>query len=96
MLHEEGCFDNKEMFIKIYPHELVMKRIHSEYNFATGIDRNEVYRYIAPSDKYGAYTFHQVMSDLRELFTPRYQIDNSDASGVCYAGANFIIETNMK
>jgi hypothetical protein len=36
------------------------------------------------------------MADPRELFTPRYSIDNSDASGVCYVGGNFTIEANMK
>lgn len=84
MLHEEGCFDNKEMFIKIYSHKLVMKRIHSEYNFATGIDGNEVYRYITPSEKYGAYHSLEVMSNLNDLFTSCYYVDNSDSCGIYY------------
>lgn len=84
MLQKEGCFDNKEMFIKIYPHKLVMKRIHSEYNFATGIDRDEVYRYITPSEKYGAFHSHEVMSNLNDLFTSCYYVDNSDSCGIYY------------
>lgn len=94
--HEEGYYDHREMTIKIYPHKVMMRRTHSEYNTYSDINRNEVYRYITPSDKYGDYAFHQVMADLRELFTPRYSIDNSDASGVCYVGGNFTIEANMK
>lgn len=74
----------------------MMRRTHSEYNFYTEIDRKEVFRYITPNDKYGASDFHKVMSDLSDLFTPNYQIDNSDASGICYVGANFTLETNMK
>ncbi len=94
--HEEGCYDNKEMFIKIYPHKLMMRRMHSEYNSATDIDKREVYRYIAPSEKYKAYHFHEVMSDLSDLFKDCYYIDNTDASGVCYRNEHFTIETNMK
>lgn len=94
--HEEGCYDHKEMSIKIYPHKIMMRRTHSEYNSYAEIDRKEIFRYITPSEKYGVSDFHKVMSDLSDLFTPSYQIDNSDASGVCYVGANFTIETNMK
>lgn len=94
--HEEGCYDNKELFIKIYPHKLMMKRTHSEYNSYAGIDRDEVRRYVYPSDKYDSHHFFEVMTDLGDLFSSCYSMDNSDASGVCYANANFTIETNMK
>ena len=93
--HEEGCYDDKEMSIKIYPHKVLMSRRHSEYNSSDGIDRKEVYRYIAPSDKYGVSDFQKVMSDLSGLFTGCSYTDNSDASGVCYSNANFYIDTNI-
>ena len=64
--HEEGCYDDKEMVIKIYPHKLMMRRTHSEYNSAAGIDTNEVYGYITPSDKYSAHDFYMIMSDLSD------------------------------
>ena len=94
--HEEGCYDDKEMFIKIYPHKLMMRRIHSEYNSASGIDTNEVYRYISPSDKYNTQDFCAVMSDLSDLFVECGYLDGSDASGVRYRNEHFTIETNMK
>jgi len=94
--HEEGCYDDKEMSIKIYPQKVVMSRRHAEYNSFVGIDRNKVYRYITPSDKYGASDFQKVMSDLSGLFTSCYYTDSSDASGVCYSNANFSIITNVK
>ena len=84
------------MSIKIYPHKVVMSRRHAEYNSFVGIDRNKVYRYITPSDKYGASDFQKVMSDLSGLFTSCYCTDSSDASGVCYSNANFSIITNVK
>ena len=83
------------MYIKIYPHKLMMRRIHSEYNSYANIDKDEVHRYIYPSDKYNSYHFFEVMRDLGDLFSS-YSIDNSDACGVCYANANFTIETNMR
>jgi hypothetical protein len=94
--HEEGCYDDKEMVIKIYPHKLMMRRTHSEYNSAAGIDTNEVYRYITPSDKYSVLDFYDVMSDLSDLFVECGYLDNSDASGVCYRNEHFTIETNIK
>ncbi len=94
--HEEGYYDDKEMSIKIYPHKLLMRRTHSEYNSAADIDRRKIYRYIAPSEKYKAYHFREVMSDLRDLFKECYYIDDTDASGVRYINERFTIETNMK
>ena len=93
--HEEGCYDDKEMVIKIYPHKLMMRRTHSEYNSAAGIDTNEVYRYITPSDKYDAHDFYMIMSDLSDLFGSCYYTDSTDASGICYRNEHFTIETNM-
>lgn len=94
--HEEGCYDDKDMFIKIYPHKLMMRRTHSEYNSAFGIDRREVYRYIAPSDNYSIHDFYEVMSDLSDLFVECGYLDSSDASGICYRNDHFTIETNIK
>ena len=94
--HEEGYFDDKEMFIKIYPHKLMMRRIHSEYNSASGIDRKEVYRYIVPNDNYTIRDFYEVMSDLSDLFVECGYLDGSDVSGICYRNEYFTIETNMK
>ena len=93
--HEEGYYIDKEMFIKIYPHKLMMRRIYSEYNSASDIDRNEVYRYIIPSEKYDVHDFYKVMSDLSDLFGSCYYTDSTDASGICYRNEHFIIETNM-
>lgn len=93
--HEEGYYINKEMFIKIYPHKLMMRRIYSEYNSASDIDRNEVYRYIVPSEKYNAHDFYMIMSDLSDLFTSCYYTDSTDASGICYRYEHFTVETNM-
>ena len=93
--HEEGYYIDKEMFIKIYPHKLMMRRIYSEYNSAAGIDTNEVYRYITPSDKYSVLDFYDVMSDLSDLFGSCYYTDSTDASGICYRNEHFTIETNM-
>ena len=93
--HEEGYYLNKEMFIKIYPHKLMMRRIYSEYNSASDIDRDEVYRYIVPSKKYKAHDFYMVMSDLSDLFDSCYYTDSTDACGVCYRNEYFTIETNM-
>lgn len=95
-VHEEGCYDDKDMFIKIYPHKLMMRRTHSEYNSASGIDRRKVYRYIVPSDKYDIHDFHEVMSDLSDLFVECGYLDSTDASGICYRNEHFTIETNMK
>lgn len=94
--HEEGSFDDKEMFIKIYPHKLMMRRAHFEYNSACSIDRKELYRYIFPSDKYTVQDFYAVMSDLSDLFVECDYLDCSDASGVCYRNEHFTIETNIK
>jgi len=93
--HEEGYYIDKEMFIKIYPHKLMMRRIYSEYNSASDIDRNEVYRYIVPSEKYDAHDFYMIMSDLSDLFGSCYYTDSTDASGICYRNEHFTIETNM-
>jgi len=93
--HEEGYYIDKEMFIKIYPHKLMMRRIYSEYNSASDIDRNEVYRYIVPSEKYDAHDFYMIMSDLSDLFGSCYYTDSTDASGICYMNEHFTIETNM-
>lgn len=93
--HEEGYYIDKEMFIKIYPHKLMMRRIFSEYNSASDIDRNEVYRYIIPSEKYDVHDFYKVMSDLSDLFGSCYYTDSTDASGICYRNEHFTIETNM-
>ena len=93
--HEEGYYIDKEMFIKIYPHKLMMRRIYSEYNSASDIDRNEVYRYIVPSEKYDAHDFYMIMSDLSYLFGSCYYTDSTDASGICYRNEHFTIETNM-
>ena len=93
--HEEGYYIDKEMFIKIYPHKLMMRRIYSEYNSASDIDRNEVYRYIVPSEKYDAHDFYMIMSDLSDLFGSCYYTDSTDASGICYRNEQFTIETNM-
>lgn len=93
--HEEGYYIDKEMFIKIYPHKLMMRRIYSEYNSASDIDRNEVYRYIFPSEKYSAHDFDMVMSDLSDLFDSCYYTDSTDASGICYRNEHFTIETNL-
>lgn len=93
--HEEGYCVDKEMFIKIYPNKLMMRRIHSEYNTASGIGRNEVYRYIVPSEKYNAHDFYNVMADLSDLFVECSYTDSSDASGICYRNEHFTIETNM-
>ena len=94
--HEEGCYDDKEMYIKIYPHKLMMRRIHSEYNSACSIGRKEVYRYIFPSDKYCIHDFNEVMSDLSDLFVECGYLDSSEAGGICYINDHFTIETNMK
>ncbi len=93
--HEEGCYDNKEMFLKIYPHKVMMRRIHSEYNSFSDIDRKEVYRYIAPSDKYSISDFYEVMDNLNDLFDSCYYMDSSDASGVCYRNEHFTVVSNM-
>jgi hypothetical protein len=93
--HEEGCYDDKEMVIKIYPYKLIMRRTHSEYNSASGIGRRKVYRYIVPSDKYNTHDFYEVMSDLSDLFVECGYLDSSDASGICYINEHFTIETNM-
>lgn len=93
--HEEGSYDDKEMFIKIYPHKLMMRRTHSVYSSASGIDRKEVYRYIVPSDKYAIRDFYEVMSDLSDLFASCYYTDSTDASGICYQNEHFTVETNM-
>ena len=94
--HEEGWVNNKEMYIKIYPHKLMMRRTHSEYNSASDFDTNEVCRYITPSDKYNVQDFYNVMSNLSDLFVDCYYMDSSDASGVCYVNEHFTVETNMK
>ena len=93
--HEEGNYIDKEMFIKIYPHKIMMRRIYSEFNSASDIDRNEVYRYTFPSEKYNAHDFHLVMSDLSDLFDSCNYIDSTDASGICYRNEHFTIETNL-
>jgi hypothetical protein len=93
--HEEGYYLNKEMFIKIYPHKLMMRRKYSEYNSASDIDIKEVYRYIVPSEKYDAHDFYMIMSDLSDLFDSCYYTDSTDASGICYKNEHFTIETNM-
>ena len=94
--HEEGYYDDKEMYIKIYPHKLMMRRCHSEYNSASGLDKNEVYRYIVPNEKYKVRDFYKIMEDLSGLFVGESYLDNTDYCGVCYSYENFHIEANVK
>ena len=93
--HEEGYYIDKEMFIRLYPHKLMMRRIYSEYNSTSDIDRHEVFRYIVPNEKYNIHDFYKVMSDLSDLFESCYYTDSTDASGICYRNEHFTVETNM-
>ena len=92
---EDRCYDDREMSIRIYPHKLMMRRSHSEYNSYSDVDIKKVFRYIAPSDKYGPYHFDEVMADLSFLFSGNYNDDTSDYDGVRYYGSNFRIESNV-
>lgn len=91
---EEGCYDIKEMSIKIYKHKIVLRRSHSEYDSLRDIDYDQTYRYIYPNERYNIDDFENVMDDLSDLFHANYCIDDSDSSGHSHNSSNFHIETN--
>lgn len=93
---EEGCYDIREMSIKIYQHKLVVRRTHNECNSLCDIDRNYRVRYEYPSDKYTERQYLEAFSDTNDLFCEAYVLDDTDAQGRCYCNSNFSIETNVK
>ena len=92
---EEGCYDIREISIKIYTNKIAMRRRHSEYNSLCDIDINKTYRYIFPNEKYNANDFQNVVSDLGDLFCEDYSMDESDPSGIMINSSNFKIESNI-
>lgn len=93
---EPGCYDLRDMSIKIWPHKIQMRRSHNVYNSDCGIDENYVCRYIFPNDNYNEDDFEEVMSEANDFFGERYCQHDSDMTGHYIVGASYSIETNVK
>ena len=94
--YDDGCQEYRSMSIKIYPHKITMRRIHSEFDIYTDKSLNQTLRYIYPNEKYGTSQFDEVMEDLYCLFEGNYIEDSSGPDKRCGFGSHFTISTNIK